>query len=73
MGPKAKPSQPRACHMAKKDGPRRTPKHVAVPLVAILCLKRRISPGVDRFRRLIFFSCSALLPGIRKTLLATPL
>ena len=35
MGPKAKPAQPRALPHGKKDGPRRTPKHVADPLVAI--------------------------------------
>ena len=31
MGPKAKSAQPQALPHGKKDGPRRTPKHVADP------------------------------------------
>ena len=35
MGPKAQPAQPRAMPHGIEDGPWRTPKHVADPLVAI--------------------------------------
>ena len=34
MGPKAKPAQPRALPHGKKDGPRHTPKNVALLLVS---------------------------------------
>ena len=34
MGPKVKPAQPRALPHGKKDGPRRTPKNVALLLVS---------------------------------------
>ena len=52
MGPKVKPAQPRALPHGKKDGPRRTPKNVALLLVSSKVTLLDIFSSFQIFREL---------------------
>ena len=77
MGPKVKPAQPQALPHGKKDGPRRTPKNVALLLVSskvtlldsfssfqIFCeLSRKNCTGRKLYRAVYFWLPNLYRPG----------